>query len=44
MGAGDKVVATLKVDRAEGGPCNDAKVTTKARIDGKEVYSGVTKL
>jgi hypothetical protein len=44
MGPGDKAVATLKVDRAEGGPCNDAKVTAKARVDGKEVFSVVTKL
>jgi hypothetical protein len=44
FGAGDKAVASLKVDRAEGGPCSGAKVTIKARVDGDEIYSSDSKL
>jgi A-macroglobulin TED domain/Alpha-2-macroglobulin family/A-macroglobulin receptor binding domain len=38
LGAGDRAVACLSVERAEGGAPKAAKVTAVARIDGAEVY------
>ncbi len=43
-GPGDQVMATLEVERAEGGVPADAKVTVIARVDGEEVYRGRTRL
>ncbi|HED34197.1 MAG TPA: A-macroglobulin complement component [Gammaproteobacteria bacterium] len=37
-GPGDTVKATVKVDRAEGGIPEGAKVTVVARVDGREVF------
>lgn len=37
-GPGDEVVASLKVERAEGGFPAGAKVTLRARVDGQQVY------
>ena len=39
-GPGDEVVATLHVERAEGGIPDGAKVTPIARVDGAEVFRG----
>lgn len=39
-GPGDKVDATLHVERAEGGIPADAKVIVIARVDGDEAYRG----
>jgi len=39
-GPGDKVVARLEVERAEGGVPAGAKVTVIARVDGEEAYRG----
>jgi len=39
-GPGDQVVATLEVERAEGGFPTGAKVTAIARVDGREVHRG----
>ncbi|MBN1960242.1 MAG: A-macroglobulin complement component [Deltaproteobacteria bacterium] len=39
-GPGDKVFATLHVERAEGGIPKNAKVKVSARVDDKEVYVG----
>lgn len=41
-GAGDEVVATLHAERAEGDLPAGAKITVSARVDGAEVYRGVT--
>ncbi len=38
-GPGDKVQASIKIDRAEGGIPEGAKITVIARIDGKEVFN-----
>ena len=39
-GPGDKVAASLKVERAEGGFPTGAKVTVQARVDGQQVFQG----
>ena len=39
-GPGDKVVARLETERAEGGVPAGAKVTVVARVDGEEAYRG----
>ncbi len=39
-GPGDKVVARLETERAEGGAPAGAKVTVVARVDGEEAYRG----
>ncbi len=39
-GPGDQVVASVKVERAEGGFPTGAKVTVQARVDGKQVFQG----
>jgi len=41
-GPGDRVTATLQVNRAEGGVPAGAKVIATARVDGDEVYRGET--
>ena len=41
-GPGDEVVATLEVERAEGGVPAGAEVTAIARVDGQEIYRGKT--
>jgi alpha-2-macroglobulin-like protein len=38
-GPGDEVVATLEVERAEGGVPAGAEVTAIARVDGQEILS-----
>ncbi|MBI2922131.1 MAG: A-macroglobulin complement component [Planctomycetes bacterium] len=43
-GAGEEVAATLAATRAEGGIPAGAAVTIVARVDGKEVFRGETKL
>jgi len=43
-GPGDKVAARLHVERAEGGFPEGAKVGISARIDGKEAWTGETKV
>ena len=43
-GAGDMVFALLTVSRAEGGIPEGASINFKARVDGKEVFTGETKL
>jgi len=43
-GPGDRAGATLHVERAEGGYPADARVTATARIDGREVYRGRTRV
>jgi hypothetical protein len=43
-GPGEKASATLSVVRAEGGFPKDGQVTFIARIDGKEVFKGASKL
>ena len=43
-GPGDSVGATMSVERAEGGVPAGAKVTAIGRVDGREVFRGVTKL
>jgi len=43
-GPGDKVVATLHTERAEGGAPAGAKVTVIARVDGNEAYRGKTEV
>ncbi|MBW3596082.1 MAG: A-macroglobulin complement component [Planctomycetes bacterium] len=43
-GAGDTVVATLHVERAEGGVPAGAPVTVIARVDGQEVFRGPAKV
>lgn len=39
-GPGDDVSASLKVERAEGGFPVGAKVTVRARVDGRQVFQG----
>lgn len=39
-GPGDQVAASLKVERAEGGVPEGAKVTVRARVDGQQVFEG----
>jgi uncharacterized protein YfaS (alpha-2-macroglobulin family) len=39
-GPGDEVVATLQVQRAEGGIPTDAPVMVTARVDGDEIFRG----
>ncbi|MFN0054841.1 MAG: MG2 domain-containing protein, partial [Planctomycetales bacterium] len=39
-GAGDEVVATIHVERAEGGTPVDARLTVTARVDDAEAYRG----
>jgi len=41
-GPGDQAVATLHVERAEGGVPTGAKVTVTARVDGEEAFRGKT--
>jgi hypothetical protein len=43
-GPGDRVVAKLEANRAEGGVPAGAKVTVMARVDGAEVYRGDTQI
>jgi len=43
-GPGDEVVATLEVERAEGGIPAGAKVTVIARVDGQEVFRGPSRV
>jgi hypothetical protein len=43
-GPGDRAGATLHVERAEGGFPADARVTATARIDGREVFRGRTRV
>jgi len=43
-GPGDSVLASLQTERAEGGFPVDARVTIQARVDGKTVYSGTTRV
>lgn len=43
-GPGDQVVATLHVERAEGGVPSGAEVTVIARVDGAEAFRGATKV
>ncbi|MEZ4270890.1 MAG: MG2 domain-containing protein [Myxococcota bacterium] len=43
-GPGDEVMASLKVERAEGGIPTGAKVTVTARVDGDEIYRGIQHL
>lgn len=39
-GPGDEVVATVHIDRAEGGAALGANVTAIARVDGEEIFRG----
>jgi len=43
-GPGDSVMASLQTERAEGGFPVNARVTIQARVDGKTVYSGTTRV
>jgi hypothetical protein len=43
-GPGDRAGATLHVERAEGGFPSGARVTATARIDGREVFRGRTRV
>lgn len=38
VGPGDEVQASIKIDRAEGGVPDGAKITVIARVDGEEIY------
>lgn len=39
-GPGDQVAASVKVERAEGGFPAGAKVTVRARVDGRQIFQG----